>query len=105
MPDSPRLDTTRLRAELFFIHRALGDVASQRKNLLDDLDGEPGSPSALDWRSLFSDCLRVVYSIAMADGVMYDIELDWIRDLLIAATQHYTGHRTRLKPPSRLGPK
>lgn len=93
MADSPRLDTTRLRAELFFIHQALGDVASQRKNLLDDLEGEPGSPSALIWRSLFSDCLRAVYSIAMVDGVMYDIELDWIRDLLIAAAQHYTGTR------------
>jgi hypothetical protein len=93
MPDESRLDTTRLRAELFFIHRALGDAASQRKSLLDDLEGEPGSPSALIWRSLFSDCLRVVYSVAMADGVMYDMELDWMRDLLIAAARHYTGTR------------
>ena len=93
MPDEPRLDTTRLHAELFFIHRALAEVAIRRNNLLDGLEREPGSPSALIWRSLFSDCLRVVYSVAMSDGVMYDIELDWMRGLLIAAAQHYTGTR------------
>jgi hypothetical protein len=91
--DSRRLDIIRLRAELFFIHRGLCDVAIQRKNLLDDLEGEPGSPSALIWRSLFSDCLRAVYSIAMADDVVYDIELDWMRDLLTTAAQHYAGTR------------
>jgi hypothetical protein len=93
MTESTRLDTTRLRAELFFVHRALSDVASRRGNILDDLDGETGSPSALIWRSLFSDCLRVVYSIAMADGEIYGFELEWIRGLLIAAAQHYTGTR------------
>ncbi|MEO7735838.1 MAG: hypothetical protein ABIY55_33090 [Kofleriaceae bacterium] len=93
MPDEPRLDTTRLRAELFFIHQAISDVTSRRKSLLDDLEGEPGTPSALIWRALFSDCLRAVYSVATADGEIYEIELSWMRDLLIAAAQHYTGTR------------
>jgi hypothetical protein len=93
MADSTRLDTIRLRAELFFIHRTLSDVASRRKNILDELDGEPGSPSALIWRSLFADCLRVVYSVARVDGMVYDFELEWIRDLLTIAARHYTGTR------------
>lgn len=91
MADSPRLDTTRLRAELFFLHRKLSDVASQHADLLDDLDGETGSRSALIWRSLFSDCLRVVHSVVRVDGEIYDFELRWIRDLLIIAARHYTG--------------
>lgn len=91
MVDSARLDTTRLRAELFFIQRTLGDVASQRGNILEDVDGELACPFALIWRSLYADCLRAVYSIAMADGVIYDVELDWMRDLLIAAAPHYAG--------------
>lgn len=93
MADSTRLDTIRLRAELFFVHRTLSDVASRRKDILDDLEGETGSPSALIWRSLFSDCLRIVYSVVMADGVVYDFELEWIRDFVTTAARHYTGTR------------
>src|SRR4051812_19389212 len=76
MADSARLDAVRLGAELFFIHRALSR-ANERTNLLSDLESEPGSPSALIWRSLYSDCLRAVRSVANADGVIYDLELDW----------------------------
>jgi hypothetical protein len=90
---SAQLDTTRLRSELFVIHRTLSEVASHRKHIVDDVDGEAGSPSAFIWRSLYSDCLRVVYSVTMADHVIYDFELEWIRDLLTAAAQHYTGTR------------
>jgi hypothetical protein len=47
----------------------------------------------LIWRSLFADCLRVVYSTMIADGVIYDLELARTRDLLITIARHYTGTR------------
>jgi hypothetical protein len=87
------LDSIRLRAELFFIHRALSRVMALRcKNMLDDLRSEvTGTSSALIWQSLFADCLRVVYCAATADGFIYDPEIEGMRDLLTAAAQHYTG--------------
>jgi len=86
------LDTTRLRAELSLVHRSLCQLAAnQCKNLLDDLAGEIVGPSVLIWRSLFSDCLRVVYSVMMADGSIYDFELERTRDFLATVARHYTG--------------
>jgi len=93
MGDGARLDTVRLGAELFFIHRALSGV-NERTSLLADLEVEPGSPSARIWRCLYSDCLRAVRSVANADGFIYDPELDWMRELLRAAASHYAGVRS-----------
>jgi hypothetical protein len=61
--------------------------------MLDDLRGEVAGPSVLIWRSLFADCLRLIYSTMMADGVIYDLELERTRDLLTAIARHYTGTR------------
>lgn len=87
------LDSVRLRAELFFIHRALSRVVATRcENMLDDLRAQvPGTTAVVIWQSLFADCLRVVHCAALADGVIYDFEIEEIRDLLTVAARHYTG--------------
>jgi hypothetical protein len=98
------LDSTRLRAELFFIHRTLSQVAATRcKSLLDDVRAEAsGTTSALLWQSLYADCLRVVHCAAYADNAIYDYEIDGMQGLLIAAARHYTG--TRQSPYGRRTP-
>jgi hypothetical protein len=85
------LDSTRLRAELYFIHRTLSRAVVERcANLLDDLRSEvEGTTSELIWRSLYADCLRVAYGATTLDGVINDAVLSGIRGLLLMASQHY----------------
>ena len=93
MPDSARLDATRLHAELFFVHQTLSRIDISSTSLLEDLHDEAASSSVLIWRALFSDCLRVAYSVAIADGVIYDFELERMAGLVSLAAKHYTGAR------------
>lgn len=85
------LDSTRLRAELYFIHRSLTRAVAERcASMLDDLRSEAeGTTTELIWRALYADCLRVAYSAMTVDGVINDVVLAGIRGLLLMASQHY----------------
>jgi ABC-type cobalamin/Fe3+-siderophores transport system ATPase subunit len=87
------LDSTRLRGELNHIHRTLASVtASPRgKGLVDHLRREiDGTTTAMLWQSLFSDCLRVAYSAAAADGVIGDDEIAALYEFVFSVARHYS---------------
>jgi len=88
------LDNTRLRGELAHIHRTLSDVvASPRgKGLVEHLRREvDGTSAAMLWQSLFSDCLRVAYTAAAADGVIGEDEIAALYEFVYSVARHYAG--------------
>jgi len=79
-------------ADLTGICRVLTNfVAGTRGSaLIDDLRATVGgTTSEILWQALFADCLRVVHSAVMADGVIEDREIDALYEIIAAAAGHY----------------
>jgi hypothetical protein len=89
----------KVQVDLAGICRALtGVVAGARgKALIDDLRATVGGTTAeILWQALFADCLRVVHSAVMADGVIEDREIDALYEVIANAASHYVaGDRSR----------
>ncbi len=94
------LDNTRLRSELAHIHRTLSAVAASvhGKSLVEHLRREvDGTTAAVLWQALFSDCLRVTYTAAAADGVIGEDETTALYEFVYSVARHYSG----VLPPYR----
>ena len=79
-------------AELAKIGRLLTKVAAGTRGraLIDDLRTlVGGSPSDIVRQTLFADCLRVVHSAAIADGLIEDAEIEALYGFIAAAAQCY----------------
>jgi hypothetical protein len=65
-------------------------VAGTRgKGLIDDLVATVGgTPADILRQALYADCLRVVQSAVMADGVIEDREIDALYEIIAAAARH-----------------
>jgi hypothetical protein len=60
------------------------------KALIDDLRAAVGGTTAeLVWQALLADCLRVVHSAVMADGVIEHGEIEGLYEIIAAAAQRY----------------
>lgn len=70
---------------------------SRGSALADDLRATVGGKTrAILWQALFADCLRVVHSAVMADGVIEDREIEALYDIIAAAARHYAaGQRSQ----------
>jgi hypothetical protein len=65
-------------------------AAPRGRALLDDLCAVVGGTTTeIVWQALLADCLRVVYSAVMADGVIEDRELAALDELVATAARHY----------------
>jgi len=66
-------------------------VAGARgKALIDDLRATVGGATTqILWQALFADCLRVVHSAVMADGIIEDPEIEALYEIIAAAARHY----------------
>src|SRR5262245_50202009 len=74
-----------VRTELTAICRALMNVVAGARGqaLLEDLRTTVGgTPSEIVWQALYADCLRVVHSAVMADGVIEDREIEALFDII-----------------------
>ena len=79
-------------ADLAGICRVLTSfVAGARGSaLIDDLrTAVGGTTTEILWQALFADCLRVVHSAVMADGIIEDREIDALYDIIAAAARNY----------------
>ncbi|HEY0476702.1 MAG TPA: hypothetical protein VGD37_04210 [Kofleriaceae bacterium] len=79
-------------ADLAGICRVLTSfVAGARGSaLIDDLRATVGGTTTeILWQALFADCLRVVHSAVMADGVIEDGEIEALYDIIATAARHY----------------
>ena len=88
-----------VQADLTGICRVLTNVVAGTRGraLIDDLRATVGgTTSEIVRQALFADCLRVVYSAVMADGVIEDGEIDALHEIIAAAAGHYaTGLRSQ----------
>src|ERR1043165_4691708 len=87
-----RSTLARIQTELDGIHRALANVVTgaRGKALIDDLRTTgAGTTTEILWQALFADCLRVIHSAVMTDGVIEDREIDVLYELIAAAARHY----------------
>lgn len=88
-----------VQVDLAGVGRALTDVVSDTrgKALIDDLRATvAGTTTEILWQALFADCLRVVHSAVMADGVIEDREIEALYELIANAARHYaTGPRSQ----------
>jgi hypothetical protein len=81
-----------VQADLAGICRVLTNfVASARgRALIDDLRATVGGTTTdIVWLALFADCLRVVHSTVMADGVIEDGEIEALYEIIAGAARHY----------------
>lgn len=79
-------------AELAGIGRVLTSfVAGARgRALIDDLRATVGGTTTeILWQALLADCLRVVHSAVMADGVIEDREIEALYEIIAEAARHY----------------
>jgi hypothetical protein len=81
-----------IQLKLADICRVLTKVVagSRGSALIDDLrDTAGGTTAEILWQALFADCLRVVHSAVMADGVIEDREIDALYEIIAAAAVRY----------------
>jgi hypothetical protein len=79
-------------ASLAGICRVLTNVVAgaRGKALIDDLRTTVGGTTTeIVWQALSADCLRVVYSAMMADGMIEDVEIEALYEIIAAAARHY----------------
>ncbi|HET9624020.1 MAG TPA: helicase HerA-like domain-containing protein [Kofleriaceae bacterium] len=91
-PPDRVLNNTRLNGDLSHIQRALARVAASErgKHLVESKCRELDvTPAAVIWQSLFSDCLRVVYTAVAADGKLDDRELAAVYEFMFSIARHY----------------
>jgi hypothetical protein len=78
--------------DLAGICRVLTDVVAgvRGRALIDDLRVTVGGTTTeILWQALFADCLRVVRSAVMADGIIEDREIEALYEIIAAAARHY----------------
>jgi DNA helicase HerA-like ATPase len=86
------LDSTRLKAELTHIHRALNVVIGgpRGRSVIEDLrETSRGTNTAVVWQALFADCLRVVHAAVAADEVIGDDEVDAIYEMVFSVARSF----------------
>src|SRR4051812_21132768 len=79
-------------ASLAEICRVLANVVAgaRGKALIDDLRATVGgTPTEILSQALSADCLRVVYSAVMTDGLIEDREIEALYEIIAAAARHY----------------
>jgi hypothetical protein len=79
-------------ANLAEICRVLTNVVAgaRGKALIDDLRATVGGTTTeILWQALSADCLRVVYSAVMGDGMIEDCEIEALYEIIAAAARHY----------------
>lgn len=81
-----------VQADLKGVCRVLMNVVAGARGaaLIDDLRATVGgTPTEILWQALYADCLRVVHSAVMADGVIEDREIDALYEIIAAAARHF----------------
>lgn len=81
-----------VQADLAAICRTLVNVMAEARGqaLIEDLRTTVGgTPNEIVWQALYADCLRVVHSAVMADGVIEEREIAALFDIIAAAARHY----------------
>lgn len=90
--DGGRSALDQIPADLAGIYRVLTNVVAgaRGKALIDDLRATVGGTTTeILWQALSADCLRVVYSAVMADGLLEDREIEALYEIIAAAARHY----------------